>query len=43
MKIVWADSARLDFDTAIAFLKQNSPAGAQRVGERILAAIDLLE
>ncbi len=43
MKIVWADSARLDFDTAVAFLRQSSPAGARRVGERILAAIDLLE
>lgn len=43
MQIVWADSARLEFDTAIAFLNTQSRSGAKRVGERILAAVSLLE
>jgi toxin ParE1/3/4 len=43
MRVVWADSARLDFEKAMAFLKQHSPAGARRVGERILEAVGLLE
>ena len=43
MRIVWADSARLDFDNAIDFMTAESPAGARRVGDRILDAISLLE
>lgn len=43
MKIVWGDAAQRDFDAAIAFIKKESPAGAERVGERILAAVSLLE
>ncbi len=43
MRVVWADSARLDFANAIAFLKEQTPAGARRVGGRILGAINLLE
>lgn len=43
MDVVWADSARLDFENALAFLKKQSPAAARRIGERILAAVDLLE
>lgn len=43
MKIEWADSARRDFEDAIAHIEQQSRSGARRVGERILAAVDLLE
>lgn len=43
MKIIWGDGARRDFDAAIAFMKRESPSGAKRVGERIFAAIALLE
>jgi len=43
MRIVWGEGARRDFDSAIAYLRKQSPAGADRVGERILAAIALLE
>lgn len=43
MAVVWGDGARRDFDSAIAFLRRESPAGADRVGERILAAVALLE
>lgn len=42
MRIVWGDGARHDFDNAIAFIKEQSPAGAKRVGERILRAVSLL-
>jgi|CXWL01.1.fsa_nt_gi toxin ParE1/3/4 len=43
MQIVWGDAARREFDAAIAFIRSRSPAGAMRVGERILAAVTLLE
>lgn len=43
MKIVWGDGARRDFEAAIAYLHSESPTGAKRVGERILAAVSLLE
>lgn len=43
MRVVWGDGARHDFDRAIAYLGKESPAGAIRVGERILQAIGLLE
>lgn len=43
MQIVWGDAGRREFDAAIAFVRSQSPAGAARVGERILAAITLLE
>lgn len=43
MRIVWADSARRDFDTAIAYFDERSPAAANRIGDRILSAIGLLE
>ncbi|MBS0384102.1 MAG: type II toxin-antitoxin system RelE/ParE family toxin [Proteobacteria bacterium] len=43
MRIVWADSARRDFDNAISFLEERSRAGADRIGERILRVIALLE
>ncbi|MFT3727434.1 MAG: type II toxin-antitoxin system RelE/ParE family toxin [Terricaulis sp.] len=43
MRLVWADSARRDFDAAIAYLSERSPAAADRIGERILAATSLLE
>lgn len=43
MQIVWGDGARLDFDRAIAFLSEKSPAAARRIGDRILEAVALLE
>jgi toxin ParE1/3/4 len=43
MRVAWADSARRDFDNAIAFLGAQSPSGARRVGQRILDAVSLLE
>lgn len=43
MKIVWGDGARLDFERAIAFLSERSPAAARRIGDRILDTISLLE
>jgi addiction module RelE/StbE family toxin len=43
MRVVWADSARREFDTAIAYLTEQSPAAADRIGERILSAVSLLE
>ena len=43
MKIVWGDGARRDFDAAIAHIQTESPAGARRVGQRILSAVSLLE
>jgi len=43
MRIVWADSARRDLDDAIAFLEQRSRSGADRVGERIVSVVALLE
>lgn len=43
MRIVWGDGAREDFLAAIAFLRANSPRGAERIGERILKCIALLE
>ncbi len=43
MLVVWADSARADFDRAIAFLEQQSPAAADRIGKRILDVVSLLE
>jgi len=43
MRVVWADSARLDFEAAIAFLTEQSPSAADRIGERILSAVSLLE
>jgi plasmid stabilization system protein ParE len=41
MRVLWADSARRDFDTAMA--TERSPAAADRIGERILSAVSLLE
>jgi toxin ParE1/3/4 len=43
MRVVWGDSARLDFNRAIAFLKEQSPGAARRIGDRILEAVALLE
>jgi toxin ParE1/3/4 len=43
MRVEWADSARLDFDRAIAFLEEQSPSAARRVGDRILNVVSLLE
>lgn len=43
MRIVWADSARADFERAIAFIAARSPSGAKRIGARILRAVSLLE
>jgi toxin ParE1/3/4 len=43
MRVDWADSARQDFDAAIAFLQQRSPNGARRIGDRILDVVSLLE
>src|SRR5690606_416207 len=43
MDIVWAESARRDFDNAIAFIEAESPAAAEKVSPRILAAVTLLE
>lgn len=42
MDIFWGDGAKRDFNAAIAFIRSESPAGATRVGERILAAVSLL-
>jgi len=43
MNVIWGDGARRDFDKAIAFIEAESPAGANPVGQRILAAVSLLE
>jgi toxin ParE1/3/4 len=43
MQIVWGDAARREFDAAVAFIRTSSPAGAARVGERIVNAVSLLE
>lgn len=43
MRVVWGDSARADFDRAIAYLEQQSPAGARRIGQRILDIVGLLK
>lgn len=43
MQVVWGDAARREFDDAIAFIHTQSPSSATRVGERILAAVGLLE
>jgi plasmid stabilization system protein ParE len=43
MQVVWGGAARLEFDSAIACLRAQSPAGAKRIGERILAVVELLE
>lgn len=43
MHTVWGEGARLDFERAIAFLEEKSPAAARRIGDRILAAVSLLE
>ena len=43
MRIVWGKGARRDFERAMAYLRAESPAGADRAGERILRAIQLLE
>lgn len=42
MQIVWGEGARRDFETALAYVENESPAGARRIGERILAAVSLL-
>jgi toxin ParE1/3/4 len=42
MDILWGDGAKRDFTDAIAFIRSENPAGATRVGERILATIELL-
>lgn len=42
MEIIWGDGARRDLDAAIDFIRAESPKGARRVGERILAAVSLL-
>jgi plasmid stabilization system protein ParE len=43
MEIIWGDGARRDFDSAIAYIKAESPSGAKRVGERIIATSALLK
>lgn len=43
MDIFWGDGAKRDFNAAIAFIRSESPAGATRIGERILAAVSLLQ
>lgn len=43
MRVVWGEGARLDFNRAIAFLQQKSPAAARRIGDRVLAVVALLE
>ncbi len=43
MRVVWGDGARADFEAAVGHLRAQSPAGATRVGERILEAVGLLE
>lgn len=43
MRVVWADSARADFDRAMATTAEHSAKGAKRIGDRILRAVSLLE
>lgn len=43
MRVVWEDAAKQDFDAAIAFLEEQSPSAARRIGDRILRAVSLLE
>lgn len=43
MEVVWGEGAREDFDRAVDFMTEQSPAGAQRVGAKILKAVALLE
>jgi len=43
MDVIWGEGARRDFDAAIDFITAESPTGAKRVGERILATVALLQ
>lgn len=43
MRVVWEDAAKQDFDAAIAFLEEQSPSAARRIGDRIIRAVSLLE
>lgn len=43
MDVIWGDGARRDFNAVIDFIRAESPKGAVRVGERILAAVSLLQ
>ncbi len=43
MRVVWGEAAEREFDAAILFIGSQSPTSAVRVGERILAAVSLLE
>ncbi len=43
MEIIWGDGARRDFNAAVDFIRAESPKNAVRVGERILAAVSLLQ
>jgi toxin ParE1/3/4 len=43
MLVVWADSARAEFDEAVRYHQEQSPAAARRIGQRILDVVALLE
>ena len=43
MKLVWRRKARSEIDAIVAYIAQDSPRGAARVRDQILAAVSLLE
>jgi toxin ParE1/3/4 len=43
MKVVWRRKARAEIDALVAYISQDSPAGATRVRDQILEMVSLLE
>jgi plasmid stabilization system protein ParE len=43
MKVVWRRKARAEIDAIVAYISKDSPAGAVRVRDQILAMVSLLE
>jgi toxin ParE1/3/4 len=42
MRVRWTDPARTDFLEILGYIARDNPAAAQRVGRRLLSAIDAL-
>jgi toxin ParE1/3/4 len=43
MKVVWRRTARAEIDFIVSYISKDSPAGAKRVRDQILAIVSLLE
>ena len=43
MRVRWTDPAQTDFLEILGYIARDNPAAAERVGERLLSAIDVLE